>query len=335
MERERAGQPHGVSVVICAYTEDRWDDLREAVESVRRQTTPPRELIVVIDHNPRLLARARASLPSVVVLANTQPRGLSGARNSGLAVARGEVIAFLDDDAVATPEWLARLGEGYLDEDVMGVGGAIEPLWLAGRPRWFPEEFSWVVGCTYRGLPPTRAPVRNLLGANMSFRREVFDVVGPFRNGVGRLGTRPLGCEETELCIRARQHWPRRRFLYEPRARVQHRVPASRAGWGYFRSRCLAEGISKAQVARLVGPGEGLASERTHAFRTLPKGVARGLADAALRGDPSGLGRAAAIVAGLAATTAGYILGVRPARLPDPDVHRRAGRGAGQSAARS
>ncbi len=298
-----------VSVVLCAYTEVRWKDLIEAVESVKCQSAPPREIVVAADHHPALLERVRASLPDVVGVENRERPGLSGARNSGIAVAQGTIIAFLDDDAVAAPDWLAQLSTGYDDPKVFGVGGAIEPMWPNGRPKWFPEEFDWVVGCTYRGMPLTASPVRNLIGCNMSFRRETFEAVGGFQNGIGRVGTMPIGCEETELCIRARQHWPKRALLYMPQARVFHRLPAHRARWSYFRSRCYSEGVSKALVARLVGAGDGLASERMYTFRTLPRGVAQGLADAVLRGDISGLGRVAAIVSGLMMTTAGYLKG--------------------------
>jgi glucosyl-dolichyl phosphate glucuronosyltransferase len=306
--------PEDISVIICAYTEERWDDLVGAVESVRRQSLPPREIIVVVDHNPSLLERVRTEIPGVVAIENREARGLSGARNSGILAAAGGLLAFLDEDALAAPDWLERLSAGYADPQVLGVGGAIEPVWLSGRPGWFPEEFDWVVGCTYRGLPQSATPVRNLIGCNMSFRREVFEIAGEFRSGIGRVGTRPLGCEETELCIRVNQRWPQRRLLYEPQARVRHRVPASRARWDYFRSRCYAEGLSKATVARHVGSGDGLASERTYTFRVLPQGIARGLGDV-LRWDTTGLARAGAIMVGLAFTLAGYLIGTISERL--------------------
>ena len=298
-----------VSIVICAYTEDRWQDLLDAVASVKQQTLPPGQIIVVIDHNPVLLARAREALPDVLVTDNVEARGLSGARNSGIALATGEIIAFMDEDATAAPDWLAQLCAGYTDSKVLGVGGAIEPYWLGGRPAWFPEEFDWVVGCTYRGMPQATAQVRNLIGCNMSFRREVFDVL-QYRNGIGRIGTLPVGCEETELCIRSRQRWPGTRFVYEPAARVLHRVPSGRGRWAYFRSRCYAEGLSKALVSRLVGAGDGLASERTYVMRTLPQGVLRGIADVFRQRSLAGLGRSTVIVAGLALTTLGYASGL-------------------------
>jgi GT2 family glycosyltransferase len=313
-----------VSVVICAYAFERWPALLAAVTSVRRQTQPPREIAVVVDHNRALLDHARQRLARVTVVENRGERGLSGARNSGIAATHGDVVAFLDDDAVASPDWLERLTAAYADPLVAGVGGAIVPRWLGGRPAGFPPEFEWVVGCTYKGAPTASACVRNLIGANMSFRREVFEQMGGFRADVGRVGQLPTGCEETELCIRTRQRLPRSRFCYEPRARVTHAVPPARATWRYFGSRCFAEGRSKARVSASAGPRDGLASERTYALRTLPAGTLRGLADA-IRGDASGVVRSAAIVAGLSVTTAGYLTGVVGARR-DAGVHAGAGR---------
>ena len=296
------------SVIICAYTLDRWDALVAAVASIRRQTLQPDQIIVVADHNPPLRDRVQAELPGILAVPNHEERGLSGARNSGIGAASGDIIAFLDDDAVAEPNWLAALQRAYADEHVLGVGGAIRPIWQDGQPRWFPEEFLWVVGCSYAGMPTAASPVRNMIGANMSFRRRVFFDIGGFRTGIGRVGKRPLGCEETELCIRVLQRWPDGIILYEPSACVGHRVPAGRSRPSYFWSRCYSEGLSKSIVSRLVGADAGLATERSYTFRTLPAGVMRGVQDT-LRGRPEGLARAAAIVAGLGVTTAGFLVG--------------------------
>ncbi len=304
-----------ISVIICAYTEDRWPDLVEAVESVLAQTLPPEEIILVIDHNPTLFERVQSRFPVVTAVQNSEAPGLSGARNSGIAAARGEVTAFLDDDAVAAPDWLEKLAAAYHQSGVIAVGGSIEPSWRVDRPGWFPDEFNWVVGCTYRGMPQTTTAVRNLIGANMSFRRRVFEDIGGFRNAMGRIGSFPAGCEETELCIRARQHWPQKLIVYNDKARVLHRIPPGRARSRYFFARCYAEGTSKALVSRLVGAGDGLSSERTYTFQTLPRGILRGLGDTLLRGDPNGLLRAAAIFSGLACTTLGYIIGTLSERL--------------------
>jgi len=298
-----------ISVVICAYTEDRWNDLVAAVESVRRQTLPAREILVVVDYNPDLLKKVQEQISGVVAVENREARGVSGARNSGIALARGRIIAFLDDDAIAAPDWLLVLTEGFTNPQVTATGGAVTPLWLNKAPAWFPEEFYWVVGCTYRGMPRSATAVRNLVGANMSFRREVFDCLDGFRNDIGRVGTRPIGCEDTELCIRMHQRRPQSIILYQPQACVSQWVPGTRASWRYFCSRCYSEGLSKAAITRYVGLQDGLASERSYTLRTLPEGVVRGLTDALLRRDPTGFARAGAIVVGLAATTAGYVMG--------------------------
>jgi glycosyltransferase involved in cell wall biosynthesis len=160
-----------VSVVICTYTPARWNELRAAVDSVRAQTLAPAELIVVVDHNDALRQRVAAELDADRVIENTQRRGLSGARNSGVGAARGDIVAFLDDDAAAEPEWLAHLTAPYTHERVVGVGRLVVPRWAAKPPAWFPGEFGWVVGCSYRGLPEGLVQVRNPIGANMSFRR--------------------------------------------------------------------------------------------------------------------------------------------------------------------
>ena len=309
------------AVIICAYTEERWNDLAAAVESVHAQTLAAKEIFVVVDHHQQLLERVRHHIPGVMALESTQVRGLSGARNTGIAVARSDIIAFLDDDAVANPNWLMSLCEGFSDPRVLGVGGAVLPLWPGEIAAWLPEEFYWVVGCTYRGMPEEAGMIRNPIGANMAFRREVFDAVGGFQSEIGRVGKRPLGCEETEMCIRARQHWPQRGFLYQPQASVLHRVPRSRTNWRYFFSRCYFEGISKAFVSRYVGARDGLASERTYVLRVLPQGAGRGLIDAFFHHDPGGFGHVGAILSGLTLTVAGYCAGRVFARQAAPRAH--------------
>ncbi|MGW9027127.1 glycosyltransferase family 2 protein [Streptomyces sp. NPDC055722] len=302
-----------ISVVICVYTEDRWEDILAAVASVRTQSRPALETLLVVDHNETLLERLAneyKEVEEVRVLANAGPRGLSAGRNTGIATSHGEIVAFLDDDAVAERDWLKHFAEGYEDPRVMAVGGRTMPIWASGRrPAWFPEEFDWVVGCTYRGLPPGRVRVRNVLGGNASFRRSAFAAAGGFATGIGRDGDkRPLGCEETELCIRLTRARPDAILLIDDRAVIHHRVPEPREHFAYFRTRTYAEGLSKALVARSVGSGKGLESERRYATRVLPAGVARGLRDALLA-RPGGAGRAGAIVAGVLTAAGGYVLG--------------------------
>jgi glycosyltransferase involved in cell wall biosynthesis len=295
-----------VSVVICTYNERRWEWLAAAVAAVRAQSRSCDDLLLVVDHNQALLQRARAAFAGARVLANEERPGLAGARNTGVSRSSGDVIVFLDDDAVAESDCLERLIGVYSDPQVIGAGGAAIAAWPDKQPRWFPEEFNWVMGCAYRGLPVTTAQVRNPIGACMSFRRTAFDRAGGFTYGIGRTAADRMGCEETEFSIRVRRTVPGSVLLYVPTARVRHHVDDGQQRWRHFLQRCLAEGHSKALVAREVGSRDALASEWPYALRVLTAGAARGVRDA-LRGRPSGLLRTGAIGAGLATTTYGYL----------------------------
>ena len=161
------------------------------------------------------------------VVPNDNEQGLPGARNAGVAAAKSEIVAFVDDDAVAEHNWLAALVAPYADPHVLGVGGQVVPVWQTGRPNWFPPEFDWVVGCSYRGMPAERTQVRNFIGANMSLRRRLLVESGGFDAGLSRIGTRPLDCEETEICARLQRRHLDGVYLYEPKALVRRHVPCS------------------------------------------------------------------------------------------------------------
>src|ERR1700730_13394641 len=129
-------QLRNISVIICAYTEERWTELLAAVESIQKQSVFAREIILVIDHNTSLLERLKAHFPDLIIIENDRLKGLSGARNSGIAIAQGALIAFLDDDAIAEPDWLERLSNNCQDPRILGTGGYVEPLWDEKKPGW-------------------------------------------------------------------------------------------------------------------------------------------------------------------------------------------------------
>lgn len=313
--------PVTATVVICVYTEKRWDDIVAAVDSVAEQDVAAAEMLVVVDHNAALLSRAQQTFGprGVRVLPNIHAQGLSGARNTAIAEAAGDVIVFIDDDAAARPGWLDALLAPYADPTVAAVGGVAHPRWPDGRPAVLPGaapgngdatgELDWIVGCTYTGQPTEQAEVRNLMGCNMSFRREVFARVGGFAEDIGRIGKNPLGCEETELCIRARQAFQAAgdpiRIVFEPRAAVDHRVSGDRVEWAYLLRRSWAEGLSKAAVSKLVGSDDALSTERSYVAKILPAAVLR-----ELRG--RNVASAAAVVTALAFTSAGFLRGKLP-----------------------
>ena len=121
------GRPQMISVVICAYTEKRWRETCAAVESVRAP-----ELSRQGDHpgrrpQPDLYDSFARELPDVNGGREPVEQGLSGGKNTGVGLAHGEIVAFLDDDAVADPDWLKFFAASYADPAIMGVGGLTLP----------------------------------------------------------------------------------------------------------------------------------------------------------------------------------------------------------------
>jgi GT2 family glycosyltransferase len=308
----------GVTVVICAFSGARRLELLACVGSVSEQVPAPREIVVVVDHNDELRRWLTHQLPTDVhVVANAGPYGLSGARNTGIAMASQPIVAFIDDDAVAEPGWLSGLSAAVSRDGVIGAGGHVMPVWAGERPAWLLDEFLWVVGCSYRGMVRS-GPVRNVLGGNMALRAEVFDRVGGFDPSLGRLGSRPLGCEETELCIRARRGWPGGRVVAVEGAVLRHHVTPERQRFAYLLRRCFHEGSSKALIWRLTD-GEALSAERSYAVKTVPAAVAREIAHGFTSGRPvRGMARATTAVTGLLAAVAGFGVGLTASRARRP-----------------
>ena len=296
--------PLTCSVIVCAFTAERLEDLTRCLEAVGRQRRPTNEVIVVIDHNPELLVQlvALRSDAALKVVASTGQRGLSGARNTGVSVAKHDVVVFLDDDAVPEEMWLAELLRPFHDPEVVAVGGRIDPAWPTERPWWFPRHLDWTVGCTIPSMPPEGGPIRNVFGASAAFRREALHVVGGFNPLLGRVGRNGAGCEETDVCIRLRQHDAEALILYAPRSVVRHRVTADRATVRHVLRRCLAEGKSKAVLSKRAG------SSATSAERRYALTVARQLMRDTLGGfrHPRRFGQAAVLICGWGCATAGY-----------------------------
>jgi len=293
------------TVIVCAYTLDRLELTKRCLRAVLAQEPRPDQIVLVADHNPELATRLAEAFPDVEVVANAGAQGLSSARNTGIDVARGDIIAFVDDDAVPEPGWLAALAAAFADDRTMAVGGHATPDWQAGQPGWFPSEYLWVVGCSYRGQRTT-GRVRNPIGCNMAFRRSVFEMVGGFDTGVGRVGTLPIGAEETELCIRLARAMPDSRVAIVPDADVRHYVPSSRGTVAYFVRRCFYEGVSKAVLHRLADDAA-LAPEGDYVLRTLTRGTFDRLGRVIRLDRPAGaLASIAALWAGLAFATGGF-----------------------------
>jgi len=310
-----------VSVIVCAYTLDRWDLLCDSVASVLSQTLVPKELFLSIDHNHELYERCRdrwpdsppGAVPAIRVVENRYDGHLGSARTTAAELATGEFIAFLDDDAAADPDWLERMTEPYADPGVVAVGGQPLPVFSKPRPRWFPRQYDWVFGCSYEGLPTEAAPIRHVIGAAMSVRRADLVAIGYFHSD---------NHDDMDMCHRLLHHSPSSTILYEPTATVRHFVHENRLTWAYFWRRCFFVNRGKVRAFRQMGAARNLDAERSFARRSLTHGLRTGMREF-LGGDVGGLYRSLALCAGLALAGLGYLTGTVEWELGQLRLRRR------------
>lgn len=247
-----------VSVVVCGYDPSLFDDLVEAVESVLAQTHDDIELVIVVDGTDALyhdLVAEFGETEDVVLHCNDENLGLSRSRNVGVGLASGDVVAFMDDDAVAHPDWIEKLLATYDRRDALAVGGRMAPRWVAGKPEYLPPEFYWLIGVTYRGYPEEETMVRNTFGSNISFRADILDELGGFEPQLGLVGDRQIQGEETELAARMQAHFDEG-VWYNPDAIVEHKIFEHRTDPVWLTKRAFWQGYSKRVMAEFL-PADG------------------------------------------------------------------------------
>ncbi len=217
------------SIIVC--TVDRMTDLEECLKSLRPFRAAVAEIIVV-NNGPYLAAVEEVARRHDARLVTEPQRGVSRARNAGILAAAGNIMAFLDDDSVADPNWLPLLLAPFRDPQVLAVVGSIfaqtlrDPVIQAFdflHRAQFPESQRTVNGNSRKNSFPMRpALVGN---ANMAIRREAFDRFGYFDTRLGR-GTRIGSGEEPDLLLRILLGSTR--IVVEPAARILHRHSTER-----------------------------------------------------------------------------------------------------------
>lgn len=300
-----------VSVVLCTYTLDMYDHFAEAADSVLSQTFDNVELVVIVDGTTEVYDRVvkdYGDREDVVVHCNDENVGLLKSRNRGAEIATGDVVAFIDDDAVADEEWVERLVRAYEEEDAIAAGGKMEPEWVAGKPSFLPEEFYWLVGVTHRSFADGPGEVRNTFGSNISFRADIFDELGGFDAEIGgRKGDANLQGGETELCARMQEKYGRG-VWYDPEAKVAHKVFDYRTNFIWLLDRAFWQGYSKRAMETLVNSSnaeeEGFL--RDLVIKYLPERACNGV----LEPSPAALLNFVMLIVFTTATGLGYLYGL-------------------------
>lgn len=244
-----------VSVILCTYSPTRYNDTLEALKSLKDQTYDNIEIILIIDSNIELYNRFcndnELKKYTNLKIGLSQLKGLSNARNKGITLSTGNIIAFIDDDAIADKNWIFQIIKDYSDPHVIGVGGIIKPYWIGGITEWIPEEFYWTMGCSYKGQNLFKHYTRSNFGSNMSFRKEVFDYVGLFDNQFGLFGDEMRTGEETEFSIRALNTINNSKIVFDPDSIVFHRIYSFRKSLKFILKRCLSYGTAISHIGHL------------------------------------------------------------------------------------
>jgi GT2 family glycosyltransferase len=192
----------------------------------------------------------KQSIPQVKTVFNHDEPGLSAGRNLGFKQSKGDIIAFIDDDALPSHDWAEEMVKTYDNDSVIGVTGPSIPLWADETVTWVPEEFYWIIGGSGYSEWTEKREVRNVSGTNMSFAREAFNSGGLFSThlgakGGGKTGKHELVGDETEFSIRAKRKTGRK-ILYNPTVKVQHKVYRYRVNPMFVARRGYWEGYTKA-----------------------------------------------------------------------------------------
>jgi len=299
-----------VSVIVCTYTMDRYEVFTEAVESVLAQHYEPLDIVLVIDGNTEVYEHAVedfGSRENVVIHNNNENKGISYSRTKGAELATGEIVAFIDDDGVAEPDWIDKHVEAYRETEAVAVAGYVAPNWVTQKPDFFPAEFYWLVGCTELSFAEDGETVRNGYGSNVSYRREVFLDVGGYDVNTGRKGDQHIQAHEAPVGIRIREEYGQG-VKYVEDAVVHHTLFEYRGDFRWLVFRSFWQGFSK-RVMSLLYPntaGNENAYLKMLLLRSLPRRAKKALIGPSL----SQAKQFVAIVVFTAAVGLGYLYGL-------------------------
>lgn len=236
-----------VSVVVCTYSSERYGDLMELLESINSQTYENIEIVIVVDGNPEIYQRIRSlERDDMKILLNKKNMGNNYSRNLGVKHATGDIVAFIDDDAIAEKNWVSNIVETFTeDKDIGVVTGDIIPKWIDDSMKWFPKDLHWIISCSYSEMPTTKQEVRNGFGCNLSFKKEIFEQIGLFDAKLGKIGDSWTAGEEADLCSKVLKK-ANKKVIFNPEVRVKHKVYPYRIEIKNVLRRAFVEGYSKA-----------------------------------------------------------------------------------------
>jgi len=239
-----------ISVIICAFSMKRYSETVKCINSILINNYKNFDIIVVIDGNEKLKQKIESEFKdnkNIVIVNNIKNEGPSVSRNRGVGLAKGDLVAFIDDDAFAKPEWLETIVSDFSEHpEISALGGKLIPVYEKGAQK-LPEELLWIVGCTYKGHPVKKQFVRNVISANMAVRREVFKEIQFEKMFDGR----NWKMEDTLFGIRLFMK-KKNAILYDPEMIVYHNVSKERTKLKYILQRSYSEGRLKYDLGKII-----------------------------------------------------------------------------------
>ena len=244
-----------LSIIVTSYTLDRLQDVQELLDSLQAQSYQNTEIVLVGEGDAELCDKIRAyaesrNIANLKIVFNHGAPGLSAARDLGVRHSRAEIVAFIDDDAVAFPDWAEQVVRSFSDETIIGLTGPALPLWIDKKTSWFPEELYWIIGCTGWSQTNGVREVRNVWGMNMAFRRQAFAAAAGFSEDIGGVQGKRLHGEEVDLSLRVRKETGRR-IVYNPGVKVMHKVYGRRLSAKWISKTCYWTGYTRHALKRL------------------------------------------------------------------------------------
>lgn len=244
-----------ITVTIC--THNRADLLHDSIETLLAMDRVHDCTfdILVVDNNstdatPDVAQYYAARYPTLISVFREITVGVVHARNAAFRLARGDVIAFMDDDVLVDCDWLVNMAEFLRNNpDTACIAGRIIPRYEGGRPEWLDHSPAWfnlegMYSITNYGDDDCELTFPDIpVGANMAVRRAVVERIGGFNPSLGRKGRSLMSKEESEFFFRADRAGFKTR--YASRARLVHRIPAERCNRKWMLRRFYWQGVSQ------------------------------------------------------------------------------------------
>lgn len=267
-----------ISIIVSTFSTERINDVENLLKSIKYQSYIYIEILIIVDENKELYYKIEKLISDIEkdirIIFNPKNEGLAFSRNIGIKNSTGDIIAFVDDDAILYPDWAEEIVKTFDKNNIGAVAGDIIPLWEYNFMSWFPKELFWMISCSYSMTPDYKCEVERGFGTNMAFKKDIFFEVGMFDTEFGINGTRWIGGEDTIMFLKVKCNG--NKVFFNPEAKIFHKIYFYRIKLLNIIKRAFNGGYSVAKMNNLMKYNLSNSIEdkylRMLIFRFYPKG---------------------------------------------------------------